>query len=378
MPNLYEPFELAHSADGQSVLRLHGTKEAMASVGEADVKILLDAIQHGWDLDLRFVQVRAAVDLAKIISDLPEDPDGRRRVAGDVYARNVEFHGPVQLFGAAFAKRGFFLSCTFHRNVSFSGGVFRGDADFTETVFRGDTNYEGVRFEGDVTFMGAKFGGEGRFAAACFERPATFADVQFRENTVFAGLWNHILQPLLRPIGRLVGVKINKRTTTTFLGLHTEMMDGTTNRYLVRYIQDEQWIRSWRRRGHVRRILFVLWELTSHCGRSLALWAFWAGLVALTFGAIYADYNVPAWMPEPVASLLVRMDPEFDVSPEERKPTGFTPYYFSIVTFTTLGFGDVTPTSKAGEIWLVVEVLLGYVMLGGLIAIFANKFARRS
>ena len=122
----------------------------------------------------------------------------------------------------------------------------------------------------------------------------------------------------------------------------------------------------------------MLWELTSHCGRSLALWAFWAGLVALAFGAIYADYPVPAWMPEPVAALLVAVNPEFDVSPMKRDPTSFTPYYFSIVTFTTLGFGDVTPLNRSGEIWLVMEVLLGYIMLGGLIAIFANKFARRS
>ena len=79
-----------------------------------------------------------------------------------------------------------------------------------------------------------------------------------------------------------------------------------------------------------------------------------------------------------MASFLDRLDPEFSVSPEGRVETAFTPYYFSIVTFTTLGFGDITPTNRAGEIWLVLEVLLGYVMLGGLIAIFANKFARRS
>lgn len=56
----------------------------------------------------------------------------------------------------------------------------------------------------------------------------------------------------------------------------------------------------------------------------------------------------------------------------------FSPYYFSIVTFTTLGFGDVTPLNMAGEFWVTAEVILGYVMLGGLISIFANKLARRS
>lgn len=50
---------------------------------------------------------------------------------------------------------------------------------------------------------------------------------------------------------------------------------------------------------------------------------------------------------------------------------------FLIVTFTTLGFGDIHPLNLAGEVWLALEVLLGYIMLGGLIGVFANKLARR-
>ena len=76
--------------------------------------------------------------------------------------------------------------------------------------------------------------------------------------------------------------------------------------------------------------------------------------------------------------------PELYITPRElnaageliRETTGFTPYYFSIVTFTTLGFGDVIPLNLAGEVWLAIEVVLGYVMLGGLISIFANKLAK--
>jgi hypothetical protein len=41
-------------------------------------------------------------------------------------------------------------------------------------------------------------------------------------------------------------------------------------------------------------------------------------------------------------------------------------------------WGDVTPLNLWGEIWLALEVLLGYIMLGGLISILANELARRS
>ena len=54
-----------------------------------------------------------------------------------------------------------------------------------------------------------------------------------------------------------------------------------------------------------------------------------------------------------------------------------TMLYYSVVTFTTLGFGDVTPRTQPAEFWVALEVCIGYVMLGGLISIFANKLARR-
>jgi hypothetical protein len=56
----------------------------------------------------------------------------------------------------------------------------------------------------------------------------------------------------------------------------------------------------------------------------------------------------------------------------------FTAFYYSIVTYTTLGFGDVTPASFDGELWVGAEVLSGYLMLGLLVSILANKVARRA
>jgi hypothetical protein len=52
--------------------------------------------------------------------------------------------------------------------------------------------------------------------------------------------------------------------------------------------------------------------------------------------------------------------------------------YYSVVTFTTLGFGDVIPNTIEASRWVMAEVIIGYIMLGGLISILANKLARRS
>ena len=61
----------------------------------------------------------------------------------------------------------------------------------------------------------------------------------------------------------------------------------------------------------------------------------------------------------------------------------FTMLYYSVVTFTTLGFGwiwrDITPQTTGATIVVMIEVIIiGYVMFGGLISIFATKIARRT
>ncbi|MCB2187666.1 MAG: hypothetical protein KQJ78_14690 [Deltaproteobacteria bacterium] len=51
--------------------------------------------------------------------------------------------------------------------------------------------------------------------------------------------------------------------------------------------------------------------------------------------------------------------------------------YFSVVTFTTLGFGDITPITWVASLLVMVEVVIGYIMLGGLISIFATLLVKR-
>ena len=60
--------------------------------------------------------------------------------------------------------------------------------------------------------------------------------------------------------------------------------------------------------------------------------------------------------------------------------TWITPMYYSLVTFSTLGFGDVHPrlSTAFGQLTVMTEVILGYLSLGGLVAIFTNKLARRA
>lgn len=361
-----------------------GTKEERIQVSADEI---LNATAEGRDIYISYADIDGDLDKRKIFDRLEEDVEKQgiiegsiRIIKGNIRIHNSNimgntafdlstFSGDADFNSSTFSGNAFFGSCAFGKRACFHSSTFNGDAKFSSSIFSGDAEFNSSTFSGNAFFRSSIFGEYANFTNIRMKYPGNFSGVKFRENTVYRGLWNLI-------IGKIERLKL---PVTEFIGFNTEVvMDASSNPYLKRYIDDENWIRSWRQRDRLRKVLFFFWELTSHCGRSFLLWMFWALLMAVLFGAVYAEYSVPSWLPAPVKSLLVRIDPEVRISPEDRKPTRFTPYYFSIVTFTTLGFGDVKPMDLPGEIWLALEVVLGYIMLGGLISIFANKFARRS
>ena len=52
---------------------------------------------------------------------------------------------------------------------------------------------------------------------------------------------------------------------------------------------------------------------------------------------------------------------------ETIKPEWLDAYYFSVVTWTTLGYGDFKPISEL-KLWVMVEAMLGYMFMGLLVS----------
>jgi hypothetical protein len=137
---------------------------------------------------------------------------------------------------------------------------------------------------------------------------------------------------------------------------------GRCNPLVLRYIRDQSWLESRIRSSEVRegrwdRLWMFVWGMTSCYGTSIWLWVLWSAVAAINFGLVY-------WMGGEELVIV------------ERPASWLTYIYFSVVTFTTLGFGDVTPANAWGEAVVMIEVILGYVMLGGLISILSVKLAR--
>lgn len=117
-----------------------------------------------------------------------------------------------------------------------------------------------------------------------------------------------------------------------------------------------------RLRRRVKQFAYSVWSMIDF-GRSLAKPAAYALLIAFTFGLLYSFDVAYGWG---MIDYLSSAD-----SP-------LSPFYYSIVTYTTLGFGDITPQSWQGEVVVVAEVVMGYTTLGLLLSILANRVARQS
>jgi len=125
---------------------------------------------------------------------------------------------------------------------------------------------------------------------------------------------------------------------------------------LRRFVRDQNYLAEFRARGGGRKLLYWIWWATSNCGRSALRWALFTLMIAGVFAAIYTQAQV-----------------DFGA-----RPTPISPLYFSVVTLTTLGFGDVVPVSVFAQVVVIVQVFIGYILLGGLLSIFANQMARRA
>jgi len=151
-------------------------------------------------------------------------------------------------------------------------------------------------------------------------------------------------------------ISIGAFSKAKWIGADIRDMDLRGAYMARRWIRDENYLYEFRTRSKYHAALYWLWWATSDCGRSLIRWTGVVALTSILFAIVYSIVNI-----------------DFG-----EHHTIFSPLYFSIVTMTTLGYGDVIPTSIAAQIITTFQALLGYVGLGGLLSILANKMARRA
>ncbi len=144
--------------------------------------------------------------------------------------------------------------------------------------------------------------------------------------------------------------------TARWIGADVGGADFRSATLLKRHIADENYLHEFKNQSPMHRFTYYLWWITSDCGRSLARWGLWNLAMIVAFGFIYTlvDVNYGS------------------------HPTWLSPWYYSVVTAATLGYGDVLPVSVPAQVAAMTEVCVGFLALGGLVTILSNKLTRRA
>ncbi len=241
------------------------------------------------------------------------------------------------------------LTSAHMRQATAEDAVFDGAnlvfADFTEALL----SFSSFK---DANLAHARFSGA-HLIAANFHNANVYA-AKFDQKI----LWRTLKDNRLNPV-RLWKSRYDLFLDTTIRckGIHAAWCYGSQR--FKTFLTDQDYLEEMleTRRG---RWTGALWWTFADCGRSLFRWMWWSVVFALAFSCVY-------WMLGPEAFQASQLGYSY-----------LTLVYYSIVTFTTLGFGDVVPLNHAACFWVAFEVIVGYIMLGGLISIFANQLARRS
>lgn len=112
------------------------------------------------------------------------------------------------------------------------------------------------------------------------------------------------------------------------------------------------------KRHYLRFFEYKFLEVTAFYGTSIWRWS----LTTLAFSVIIAFAHMLADLTLPVELRTV-----------QNPSAWFDYFYLSIITITTVGFGDITPVSTIGKILTMTEAFLGFVMLSIFVSLITKK-----
>ena len=316
------------------------------------------------------------------------------------FFKGATFKGYSNFCGATFGERSNFEKTTFWGKVSFSDAEIGNSSDFRKATFFNEvdfsdanigdftgfrcvdfcksTDFFGVEFGEHVDFHESHFGGEVSFLDATFGDNISLEGVMFDGNVDFAegnlncanlsgaNLSKANLKGVVLKDSKVLEVTYEKKTHRAMKNMPCRGINVSTcygDPKFRRFVMDQDYLENLRfNEGKWGKFKFWFWYLTCDCGRNFFWWLGWSALFICGFAWLFY-FNMGHF--------------EFSTIPLNTYDW-WTCLYFSLVTMTTLGFGDIVPKDNWGAFLVSIVVITGYLMFGVLIALVSNLIARRS
>ena len=302
-----------------------------------------------------------------------------------------------------------FIGYYFSENWDFSGKEFKIDVDFRGATFQG-TNFWGASFQGTASFWGASF------QNAYFEE-ATFQDANFRGATFqdanFRGATFHKKVELILKNNEKMDLRytefLSKNYITANLSktlFHRASIENVTfvdcvwpdnyEIYEEKNMKDENINLTFNELETIYRNLKQ--NMRNHGDYSKAGELYYREIemkrkgaskikerIGLTVYKYLAGYGERYWNTAAVSGCVIFFFAflygitdclQYSVQNPCLYQEIIDVVYFSFVTFTTLGLGDITPLTTLGKVLICLEAVIGAFMIAVFVVVFVRKMAR--
>ena len=257
-----------------------------------------------------------------------------------------------------------FKEAEFRGHTSFRGIRFLGPTLLGGIQVEGDVSFEDVTFEGRVSFLDGMFRGRASFAGADFQGFADFGGVTFGEEAEFETA--RFQAPLF-----LLGTRWRRpKDAESAFRKARESHERAGDRFAADYYFYREIVAKRKQKQSVwdwpfRCLEWLLVDLTCAYGASylrVIVSAFVIILVGMILVTVAGDLK------------LVNSSIEFQDLPLLRR--FLYAGYFSIITFTTMGYTDIYPIGELTRALSGIEALLGTFMMALFVVVFVRKFMR--
>jgi uncharacterized protein YjbI with pentapeptide repeats len=298
----------------------------------------------------------------------------------------TSFKGYARFIGADFQGYADFREVTFEEAANFWGATFEGDAHFEETTFKGDADFRKVKFLLLNNFMGATFEGDADFSNAIFS-PGNKLNLKVKESGIIS-LKHTFLENVFLDLNLNDGVLIDftdallRNTKTKKKQIENHILQEKKEKFyeaqeiflllknnfhsIGRY-NDESW--AFKKEKDMER--------KDNCHfKTLHKWL-WSCFLNGIFG--YGEQPGKVII-SAISIILIFTFLFMSSGISDTSIGGFTSnnfldcVYFSVITFTTLGYGDFRPLEGCSRIFAGSEAFIGALMM----ALFVYTFARRT
>jgi hypothetical protein len=112
-------------------------------------------------------------------------------------------------------------------------------------------------------------------------------------------------------------------------------------------------------KNRIKRFLMSTWRITSDYGENFVRWGTVNIIAVIFFATLFYFADPTRQMLE--SNVTVSAWPFFNY------------FYYSIISFTTVGYGDISPITTVQQVIAICEALTGYTMLGIFLTLLQRK-----